>query len=189
MGTDLYAITNSKLTGKETKADWDRILDALKALKLETTSIVGVDEIIKEEGDWEYEIDPYDEFFNVYYHGPFVNLPNLYSDIGVISSIYSYSSLYKLHELDWLDEWRKRLYDIVNIMGGSEIIYLADNGRNKLCKYLELMAWENVPYEEIKQKMIAEFGPPVTDYKSLDYTKLDYSNITEFFLDDFKDLK
>ena len=74
-------------------------------------------------------------------------------------------------------------------MGGTEIIYVADNSCNKLGFYLECMAMENIPYEDIKARMISELGNPVTKYSDLDYSKLTYANITEFFLDDFKDLK
>ena len=51
------------------------------------------------------------------------------------------------------------------------------------------MALQNVPYEEIKEKMILEFGNPVTDYSKLDSKKLNFGNITEFILDDFSDFK
>lgn len=51
------------------------------------------------------------------------------------------------------------------------------------------MAWENVPYEDIKEKMIQEFGQPITDYSKLNYDKLTYRKINEFFLDDFSNFK
>lgn len=40
-----------------------------------------------------------------------------------------------------------------------------------------------------KEKMIKELGSPVTDYSKLEYEKLSYWNINEFFLDDFSNLK
>lgn len=51
----------------------------------------------------------------------------------------------------------------MKIIGGTEVIYLADNACDKLSTYLECMAWENVPYEDIKEKMLQEFGQPLTD--------------------------
>ena len=74
-------------------------------------------------------------------------------------------------------------------MGGSEIIYVGDNACDKLSGYLEGMAFNNISYEEIKEKMIKEMGQPVKQYDQLDYHKLSYKNINKFFLDDFSDLK
>ena len=37
--------------------------------------------------------------------------------------------------------------------------------------------------------MIQDLGTPVTDYSKLNDEKLDHRNITEFFLDDFSDIK
>lgn len=103
--------------------------------------------------------------------------------------IYKYRLLYEIYEFDWFASFRNDLYNIVKIIGGTEVIYLADNACDKLSRYLECMAWENFPYEEIKQKMIQEFGHPVTDYSKLNYDTLTYRKIEEFFLDDFSDLK
>lgn len=192
MATSLYLITNSKLTGKETLKDWDRIASELYQLQLGTTSIVNEqNRIIKEYGGWTYEIEPQQDGvpFNVDFGGPYHIQPNLFSNIGVIYTIYKYSLLYQNFNLEWFQSFRNDLYKIVEIMGGTEVIYLADNGCDKLSKYLELMAWDNVPYHEIKAKMFEVFGEPVTDYSKLNYDKLTYDEIDEFFFDDFNDLK
>ena len=195
MATSLYLITNSKLTGKEIHKDWDRIVNQLEELKMDTTFYVNAkNEIIKQHGSWSYEIDPEDEAdedfpFNVYFTGPFHISPCLYSNIGVIYTIYKYDLLYKICNLEWFSSFRKDLYNIIKIIGGTEVIYLADNGCDKLGIYLERMAYDNVPYEEIKEKMLLEFGQPITDYSKLNYDTLTYKKIEEFFLDDFNDLK
>ena len=192
MATSLYLITNSKLTGKETQKDWERIVGKLDQLKMDTTSYVNAqNEIVKEHGSWSYDIEHEEEYltFNVDFVGPFHIQPRLYSNIGVIYTIYKYSLLYEIYGCDWFGSFRNNLYNIVKIIGGTEVIYLADNTCDKLSTYLECMAWENVPYEDIKEKMLHEFGQPLTDYSKLNYDTLTYAKIDEFFLDDFNDLK
>ena len=180
------------MTGKETHKDWDRIVSELNQLQMDTTSHVnGQDEIIKEYGSWSYDIELEEEDFpfNVDFGGPFHITPRLYSNIGVIDTIYKYRLLYEIYSFDWFESFRNDLYNIVKIMGGTEVIYLADNACDKLSNYLEVMAWENVPYNDIKERMLQEFGQPKTDYSKLNFDSLTYAKIDEFFLDDFKDLK
>ena len=69
------------------------------------------------------------------------------------------------------------------------MIYLGDNGLDKLSYYFECMTLEGNTYEDIKAAMNEEMGKPVLDFSMLDYENLDYQNINEYFLDDFKDLK
>lgn len=192
MATSLYLITNSKLTVKEIQKDLDRIVNELNELQMDTTSCINANnEIIKEYGSWKYEIEQEEEDypFNVDFSGPYHIQPILYSNIGVIYTIYRYRLLYEIYSFDWFASFRKDLYNIVKIIGGTEVIYLADNACDKLSTYLECMAWENVPYYEIKEKMLQEFGQPVTDYSKLNFNTLTYSKIEEFFLDDFNDIK
>lgn len=192
MGTSLLAITNSKLNGTETKEHWDSILEKLINLKLDNMYYMdNNNNIIKAEGTWEYEImEPeYDIPFYIEFSGPFTIQPDFYSNLGILHTIYKYDLIYTALEIDWFAKFRKDLFEIVKVMGGTEIIYLADNACDKLGRYYEGMAIGDIPYETIKAKMIEELGLPVTDYAKLDYDKLDYRNITEFFLDDFKDFK
>lgn len=192
MGTSLLLLTNSKLTGNETKNDWDRIISQLEQLQLGVASYLNANhEYVEETGSWEYfiELEGKNTPFNVEFEGPHAIFPRLYSNIGVISTIYRFSLLYENYTLHWFNIFRTELYKVVKAIGGTEVIYVADNSCGKISKYLESMAWENVPYEVIKERMIQEFGPPVTDYSKLDYGTLSYENINEFFLDDFSDLK
>ncbi len=115
MATGLYLITNSKLTGKETQKDWERIVDKLDQLKMDTTSYVNAqNEIVKEYGSWSYNIEHEEEdlTFNVDLVGPFHIQPRLYSNIGVIYTIYKYTLLYEIYGCDWFGSFRKNLYNI-----------------------------------------------------------------------------
>lgn len=192
MGTSLSILTNSKLTGNETIADCEVILKKLKNLKLTTTSYRNAkNETIKESGDWSYELFDEHEYlpFSIEFSGPFSLTPVLYKDSCLIESIYRYSLLYQIYNLDWFKEFRQDLFQIILTIGGTEAIYLADNGCDKLCYFLDNMVTQGISYEEIKSKMIMQLGQPVADYSKLDYEKLDYKKINEFFLDDFKDLQ
>lgn len=187
MATSLYLTTNSKLRGKVAQEEWDRIVRELNQLQLDTTSYVyEKNEIIKENESWSYNIEEEEEYilFNVDFGGPFHIQPRLCSNIGVIYTIYKYRLLYAIYGFDWFISFRYDLYNIVKIIGGTEVIYLADNACNKLSIYLECMAWENVPYEEIKEKIFQDFGQQVTEY-----TKLNYDTLTYQKIDDFSDLK
>lgn len=190
MGEDLFAITNSKFTGNETEKDWDQILENLKSLNLEKTLRVENDELIRMTGEWSYSINVDPELsFLVDFDGPFQFNPLIYSNIGVIGTYLNYSILYEDYKFGLFDEYRRRLYDIVRIFGGTEVIFFAFDECDQLSRILDKMAFQNIPYEEIKEKMILEFGNPVTDYLKLDSEKLNFGNITEFILDDFSDLK
>jgi len=190
MSTSLYAITNSKFTGNETEKDWNQILVKLKSLNWERTYRYSKGKYVQESGDWSYSMNDNPELsFLAEFDGPFQFCPVIYSNIGLIHSIAHYSYIYQFQDINSFNQFRVHLYKIVQIMGGTEVIFLADNACDKLCHFLESMAIENVPYEEIKEKMIVEFGNPVTDYSKLDDNKLDYRNINEFMLDDFTDLK
>jgi hypothetical protein len=189
MSTSLYAITNSKLTGKETEADFDRIMAEFKSLNLKRSSSLVKGKWIEDDDEWGYYRDGCDDFSFIHFDGPCCYFMDLYLNAGKIYTIYRYSLLYQGKSFYWVDDFRKELFNIVKIMGGSEIIYLADNGCDKLNGYLCMLEDYNMSYEEIKEKMIQELGNPITDYKQLDYKRLDYKHITEFVLDDFSDLK
>ncbi|MBK8368915.1 MAG: hypothetical protein IPL10_16405 [Bacteroidetes bacterium] len=42
---------------------------------------------------------------------------------------------------------------------------------------------ENLSYHQSKNNLLQNFGAPITDFKNLDYTKLNYDVTTDWFLD------
>jgi hypothetical protein len=190
MSTNLSAITNAKLNLTNVEVIANEMLTKLKELKWDTTSVYKPTGLVKQEGDWSlYYSEDDDPHFNIEFCGPFDIRANLFSNITLLDTIYRYWLIYENYNLDWFAKFRKHIFDIVTICGGTEIIYLADHSARRLCHYLEAKALENIHYETIKSEMIEEFGNPVTDYKLLDLEGLSYDSINEFFLDDFADLR
>lgn len=208
MATDLYLISNITTSKEEVLAKKEFYIEELKKLKLEHTSIFREGRYEKCEGDWEYELpNQYDypeeleelpEIVDkelISFNSPFIFNIRVYENCLELMSIYRYRYLYEdeyrgsdIYEENLLN-FRKNILDIITIFGGKEIIYLADNACDKLSTYLELMAWEGVAYNEIKQKMMLDNIPFVNDYNKLILNNLRYSKITEYVFDDFKDIK
>lgn len=185
MSVSLFAITNAKISGKETTEDWNNYLEKFKALNL--AHAINYDGSI-DDTKWNYWIDEKteDTEFEVHYETPTPYAVTFYAKTGYISTIYRYQRLYEFVDLDWHQQFREDLWRILQIMGGTEVIFLGH--LDKLYLYEEMVI-TGEDYETVKAKMISEFGAPVTDYHKLDYWSLNYDNITEFFLDDFADFK
>jgi hypothetical protein len=205
MATDLYVISNITTTKEKVIANKDLYLKQLKALQLEPTSYIRIidnkETWLESKGDWEYEFPTvYDDNTDsiipdtetkeiIYYSSPFVFSVTVYENCLELSTIYKYSFLYEDEKTDYINEFRKNIYDIISIFGGTEIIYLADNGCDKLGMYLELQVWEGVSYFEIKKDMTSKGLPFVSDYYNLKLNNLNYRNIKEIIFDDFSNLK
>ena len=207
MATDLYLISNITNSKEEVLANKEFYVEELKKLKLEHTSVFRGGRYEKCEGDWEYELpnqndEPLDleqfpetiEKELLSFNSPFIFNIRVYENCLELMSIYRYRYLYEdeyrgsdIYEKNLLN-FRKNILDIITIFGGTEIIYLADNACDKLSDYLESMAWEGIPYTEIKQKMMLDNIPFVNDYNTLKLENLKYSKITEYVFDDFKDI-
>src|SRR5690606_22855561 len=127
----------------------------------------------------------------LYYSGPFVFDIRVYQNCLELTTIYRYRYLYEdeNHECDLakenLREFRQSILDIISIFGGSEIIYLADNGCDKLATYLELWVWEGRSYDEIKCDIMEKKLPIRSDYENLKFQDLSYGHISEIIIDDF----
>lgn len=194
MSTSLYAISNITLPKKVNVEFLNAKIQELKALNWKFVNSLFINEngeetSIQDNEDWHYEVINEDGFLEVDFTGNFCFTITLMPNISFVSTIYKYRTLYELNEYQYiLEDFRINLYKLITIFGGTEVIFLADNATNKLNSYLELMAWENVPYNDIKNKMINEFGQPIKDYSLLEYSKLSYSNINEFVLDDFSNV-
>ncbi len=190
MSTTLYAITNTKLNLDCKNEQAKLILEKLEQLNFETTKYYDEQgDLVQEIGGWKYCFDDNNgEHEELELYGKYSIQPSLYPHCSLIHTIYRYSLIYQNYSLEWFTQFRNELYQTVKAIGGTEIIYLPDQRSDKLCKYFG-MFFDNKTYEEIKSKMIDEFKLPVTDYKLLNYEKLEYVSINEFFLDDFSDLK
>jgi len=190
MATDLYILTNAKFAVSESLEFFDIITSKLKALPLNRAQYMHKGKCLEVEGDWNYKVyqEEEDNYYSIWFDGPYAYFPKMFPNICYISTTFRYSTLYQIFEYNRVDSFRKDVFSIVKAVGGSEVIFVADNACDKLNGYLS-MAWDNCPYEVIKAEMLKEFGQPVTDYSKLDYIKLNYQNITEFVFDDFKDLK
>lgn len=200
MSTSLYIISNIKTNKAEVVRKKDIYLKQLKALKLDHTFYFNANnEKIMDEGDWVFELykDSYGEEF-MGFNSPFVFGLSLYEDCLLISTIYKYSYLYKYNSnssfFDFFTDYyqtdfRKDIFNIISIFGGTEIIYLADNGCDKIGTYLACYIEEGVSYNEVKTMMKKDGTPFANDFNKLDYKGLDYANIKEYLCDDFSNFK
>ncbi|WP_282030572.1 hypothetical protein [Winogradskyella eximia] len=193
MSTNLYAISNITTPQNLSFQYLNEKTEALNAFNFSNTFLTYRDDngklITKTDArPWYYETTNENGFLEIYFNGGSPYDITLMPNLGYISFLLKYKELYGLHKSSHLTKFRKELYQIVNLFGGSEVIFLADNGCDKLSHYLELMAWENIPYQEIKELMIKDLGKPITDYALLNESKISYEHITEFVLDDFLDI-
>lgn len=201
MATDLFIIAKIKTSKEEVMSQKDIWLQQLKDLKLEHITVIGHGQLT---GDWEYEFPTtYDDVTDsiipdvedaqlIYYSSPFVFNIRLYENCLELITIYKYNFIYgsRIGDFTYLFEFRNIILKILKIFNAEhEIIYLADNGCDKLSTFLELQVWEGVGYDDLKQNMINTGVPFTKDYLSLDYEKLRYSNRTEYVYDDFEDIK
>ena len=189
MSVNLIFIINAGGKGKNRPEDWKRLLIKLLELNIEPLDEYDADgNRIKPTGDWKLDtfVD-YDGVFMVEFDGAFRYSITMYENIVTILCIHRYWILYDNYQTDGFVRFRKELYQITRVFGGSEGIYLPDN----LCKlsiYYEL-ATQNTPYETIKTKMIKQYGKPVTDFSRLKTSDTECEKPTEFFLEKFEDLK
>lgn len=205
MATGLYIISNIETSKEVIIAKKDNYLMQLKALGLSQTyylRIIDDREVwLKSEGDWEYEFPTaYDDQTDsiipdteteeiISFDSPFVFSIRVYPNCLELTTIYRYRYLYEDGNYDALNDFRRNVYDIISIFGGTEIIYLADCGCDKLSSYLELQVWEGISYQTIKKDMVDKGLKFVSDYTTLQHDNLSYANITEIVFDEFKDFK
>jgi hypothetical protein len=80
------------------------------------------------------------------------------------------------------DEWRKYMYQIVHLFGGSRAIYLPDNTMEAE-KYLDIHDSIDSPFEEIENDLINEFGK-----NNFTIDEYDDEEGVAYFIDDFEGL-
>lgn len=193
MAASLCIVFNTKLTGKETEEDWQKYCDMLNASgRFEEYYLNEVSETDK----WSFEIDQINEDSNghhaVCFEGPMPLWIMLFPKLGTIDTTYRFRHLYEFgdvsyekHSRTW--EFRKNVFDIISLFGGTEIIYVTDDRYPKINYFYEMFS--GVPYEDIKAELIQTFGPPISDYRELNIDLYEPYDLKEFFLDDFADIK
>lgn len=98
-----------------------------------------------------------------------------------ISTIYRYSIIYENYKISWFNDFRNDILKIADLFNANEWFYMADN----LAKisFFETDLMENLSYKQSKNNLLQTFGAPITDFKNLDYSKLNYDITTDWFLD------
>lgn len=199
MATDLHLIAKIKTNKEEILQKKDFLVNKLDDLNFDTITVIGIGKL---KGSWSYEFpliydDELDDLVPdesgeiIYFTGPFVFSMRVYNDCIEFISIYRYSFLYTSdkYPTGYLFQFRNEILQILEVFGAEkEIIYLADNGCDKLSEFLECQIWEGVSYDKVKQNMIATGVPFTRNYHELDYDSLEYSNIKEYIYDDFEDI-
>lgn len=104
------------------------------------------------------------------------------SEKGVsLSTFYKYSIIYENYKIDWFNDFRNDIIKIADLFNANEWFYMSDNLSKISIFDTDLM--ENLSYQESKNNLLQTFGVPITDFKNLDYTKLNYDVTTDWFLD------
>jgi hypothetical protein len=204
MGTDLYQIGNHKIRFKE--RGFKELTSELK-FKLDNTMLLNENflhhfalewnsdspattEEIENKKEWTFSQE--DEFYSfdtsryIELNGPHdLKISIEEFKLTFWNPPYRYRQWFELKNKDGTDAikhrnyWRQYMLQIINLFGGDRVIYLADNG-HPLDKYISY----ECPFEEIEEKLFAEFGKPSTTFKEVteDYQR-------RYFIDRFNDLR
>ena len=159
MGTNLYAITNYKLTGKETRKDWD----AIRA-KLGRADLIFTDESYNEEPRWETDLgsnyEPGLVDYLVCFDHSYGFDVELYPECAIIGSAYRYWVLND--DFGYGAEVFQHNYQaLASALGQNEIIYLGDNHTTETTDFL-YSAMDGNSYQQIKQQLQDELGLPLS---------------------------
>jgi len=113
----------------------------------------------------------------------------LYENICVMTVLSEYQQLYTLNKNpELLQDFRKTLFEVVNFLNGTEVIFLPSD-RYKISKYYDL-ALENKTYNSIKKLMLKEVPTQITNFYDLTFlNQYKGRGKNEFICDDFYDLK
>lgn len=159
MGTDLHAITNYELTGKETCKDWNLICS-----KLEKADLIFPDESYNEEPRWETDLgsnyEPGIVDYLVCFDHPYGFSIELYPECAIISSAYRYWVL-KAEFYYGAEVFQHNFQALASELGQNEIIYLGDNHTTETTTFL-YSAMDGNSYQQIKQQLHKELGLPLS---------------------------
>lgn len=194
MEANLYAVSNLKVKGSELLKESNEILEKLNALDMDYTLFPKshnpeyFESDIKRE-PWFYEPregENSDSCLGIF-TGPTVYYLKLHEEALEIQMLYQYSFLYHTLSNPYLEDFRKNLYQLIQIFGGDQIIFLADSGCDKLSDALQLGIWKGMSFEKVKEMFESEYRSLIRYYPKLDLSEPDYSDIREIILDDFGD--
>lgn len=198
MGTDLYQLGNHKIKfkdkhfselTKEIKYTLDNTVfpnaDFLRlaALRWENSKPRNVSAIreIKTKKNWTFREE--DEYFNfkedksIEFNGPF-NLELTFNEykITIWNPPCRYWQWFESDDDIHRDEWRKYMFQIVQLFGGDKVVYLADNAH----PLDEFICYEGT-FEEMEKALLERFGNPKKTFKEV---ADDFQN--SYFIDYFK---
>lgn len=104
------------------------------------------------------------------------------SEKGVsISTSNRYSFIYENYQNESFNDFRNDLIKIADLFNANEWFYMADNIAKIAIFETDLM--ENLSYQQSKENLLKKFGAPITDFKKLDYSNLDYEKTKDWFFD------
>lgn len=214
MATDLYIIANLSMSKAEVLQQKDLLVERLNRVSEALLSRFSKKDslsMLQQGGNWMYEFPSYYDFESeevqigsitkevLDFSGDSIYSIYVYEDCMILSSGLRYAYIYRAFEVDLflelpydyeeLKEFRTAIQGLVSVFGCSEIIYLADNGCDKLTDFLLQVEGDGASYVDIKKQMESDGIPIVRKYDRLDSAKLDYSNIIEYVFDDFSDLE
>jgi len=190
MATNLYAISNINLSKNEILENRESYLDQLEKLQLTPISVFQPDEGMKPlEGNWscEFPTEMFDKFV-LRYDGVFEFDIEVYEHCLLLISVYEYRLIYELKDA-FNQNFRTTVYNIISIFGGTEVLYLADNGCDKLTCVLENQVQQGIGYYDVKEKLLEKGLQLKTNYFDLNIKDLNCSDTNEFMVDSFEMFK
>lgn len=217
MSTLLYIVSNIKVSLEKvlTRKDW--FVEQLNQNYYYAPIFTGFDIELEKinNNDWGYEL-PMTWCFETDKAIPDTDIPDhiifespsssfyiiAYNESLVLATGYKLSQLYYDSTFDDFVEipfdyedfnqkvanFRKSIYSVLSIFGGTEIIYLSDGSCGRLFNYLTKIE-EGESYQKVKKQMFAEGLPIVRDYSLLNTKGLDYKDVKEYVFDDFDGIK
>ena len=183
MATDLHIISNFSSTKEDILKNKEVLLEKIKQLGFQNIEVPRYNPETKTErfeslkGKWEIELPYGDEEYPaevIYIGGPFPFCFYFYESCLCISTIHRYSYLYCLNEYKGIEVSRRFIFKTIKTFGCTEIIYLADNGCDKLGDYLLKVEVEGYSYHQIKNEIEKSKISIISDYSKLDYNKLNW---------------
>ncbi len=189
MSVILKIICDNKFGFKYTRKFAEETIQKVKKINLELSQ--RYDGTIHKRQKWEYRLENYTKGKSagksIRIMGNAIFDFNIFKNAVIIGSHFKYWIIFDKDDKEWFLAFRKEVFKIITFFGATEIIYLMDNYDHLCVYYLDIE--EGLSYEEVKSKLLKDYGSPVTDYSKLNLKRNRKGNLKQYFLDDFKDLK